>query len=431
MAAAPKQEKDSDSGLESTASQSSLNEEVEIQKNQRKNKVFYELFADGTFKFSDGETLKVNMALLIIESSVFQQLFNASSPGYVVNIEDFDLATFKLYLDCLLEFQEFSAEEALLIFPVTWKYETEQLTNKCLEILKPSALNENVCLSLNIGLFYKCKKLIKSVLDFLVDKNRIYQLLDEESYRDHLEPESLLKLLKRINVLDSCVLTNIIAWGRRYLEKRNKNSTLKEFFIEKNINHYFDLVCFKTAGSFLQFSKSEIGKEFFNESDFLIYVQRFGYDARPINWVKVKKGENFVEKFIIKKVFFMRGYVAELKLKRHPVIFFDTPDEEEEILAIYNVVGKLLDSGEENKVGFRMRTAERRYTALRVNAQCVCHSLPMQDIMSDVEVEIKISFKYDCKIFKSLPNESIYVDANREKDWFFFHSAEIIYEKNK
>lgn len=378
---------------------------------------------------SDGETLKVNMAFLFAESDVFRQMFRDSS-GCVINIEDFDLTTFKLFLDCLLKFQDFSVEDALLIFPIAWKFETEDLISKCLEILKPTCLNENICLSLNIGLFCDCKELTKSLLDFLDEKKLIYKLLDEELYYNHLEPEAMLEILKVVKV-DSRVLKNVISWGKHYLDKRNKPLTLKEFFTqEKVINHVkFDI--FETAGTFLNFSESEIGLEFFTDSDFRKYVKKYGYDNREINWVNVKKGESLTEKFIIKNFGLWKKYFTNLRLYRNSIIFFNVPDSKKEVLATYDFVGKLLGHDDENKdkaVAFR-GVADINLDTSFSEGTFDYKSLNPLNVISDVEVQIKIDFKYDCRIGKSIQENFSPIDADTDQSSFFYKWEILGYEK--
>lgn len=393
-------------------------------KNQRKKEIFYERLADKIFTFSDGKTLKVNKTLLSIESSIFEQLFSASED--LVSIDDFDLSTFKLFLDCLLGFQDFSVEDALLIFPIAWKYETQELIDKCLEILKPTVLNENVCLSLNIALFYKCDKLFHLVLKFLYERELIFKLLDEQLYCEYLEPESMLEILKLVE-LDSYMLINVINWGKHYLKKRKKLLTLKEFFTQEKIIDFVNFSCFETAASFLDFSKTKIGKEFFTDTDFRMYVEEYGYDDRKIKWVKVKAGEILTEKFIIKSFGLSKKYVTKLKFHRNKLVFFDVVDLKDNVLASYEIVGKLLECHQEgDNVAFR-----RRFSFMSNRKLCCCFkSFQTLDIVSDVEVEVKINFNYDCRICLSTPKNVLPVDTATEK-FFVFYKWEIFgHEKN-
>lgn len=415
--------------------------QVKIKKNQREKKIFYELFADGTLKFSNGETLKVNIVLLIVKSSVFEQLFQNSSPSDIVNIEDFDLTTFKLFLDCLLKFQEFSVEEALLIFPIAWKYETEELVEKCCELLKPTTLNENVCISLNIGLFCKCKKLTDSVLKFLKETRLGFKLLDEELYYLHLEPEAMLEILKILEdfYLDSAILNNVISWGKQYLEKHNNPVTVKEFFIEKEINNFFVFEYFETARSILDFSSTEIGKEFFTVSDLRDYALDYNFDNREINWINIKAGETLTEKFLIENVSLLKKYRTLLSFHRNRMIFFNAPDEEA-VAATYDISGKILET--QNEVFSENSCKILAKEDPESPESCFVEVNKKPDIISDVEVTIEFNFKYDGRILTSsaknispirgcvdvFENDSQSTDPDEDENgWFIFYEWEVEY----
>lgn len=284
------------------------------------------------FQFNDGKTIKFNRAFLAAESDVLHKKFMESSRGEMIEITDCDYTTFKLFLDCLTGFQKCSVLDALLIFPIAWKYQTNKFIKKCVNILKPTCLDENACLTLNLAAFCKCDALMDEMIDFLNVNKPIYKILDDKKYLYLLEPESMAILLKDLK-MDSCVLKNIFEWADYYLKKTNKNTDLKDFFKEHKIIDKLTLSCFETSESLFDFMESSIGEDLFNLSDCWNHIKKIGHDHKKCKWEQVKIQENEVGKrikevFEIYNVPFLEDHVTVIRIKRNPVVFYDYPEED-------------------------------------------------------------------------------------------------------
>lgn len=311
-------------------------------------------------------------------------------------------------------FQECSVIDALLIFPIAWKYETKNLIKKCIEILRPTELNENVCLTLNMASFCQCKKLIEVLLEFLDDKYYQYKLLDEEKYYLLLEPESVFEFLNNF-YLDSYMLKNIFKWADNYLKTHQKSVDIKTFFAEYNIVDIISLESFETIGSIYDFNKSELGKGFFTPEECWAFVEENGYEAGKSAWFKIKAGETLIEKFKIRDVTLFENSITKISIRRNQIVLYDY-DLSSKFLEItvscydYNFsIGRISQIFSENKESFRL--FESLYDFLIKRKEKILSS-------RSITIEVKFTFHGDCRILKQSPNNYEPVDKNDEGLYF-------------
>lgn len=389
----------------------------------RTKQLFYENCADVTFKFNDGTKIRANKVILAIHSLKFHQFFIESSED-VLEIQDFDVNAFKLFLDCLIGFQKCSPIDALLIFPIAWKYEAEELIKQCIDILSPTVLNENVCLALNISLFCKCEELIEIIKTFLLDKVLINKLLNDEKLYFLLEPESMEMILRYVE-MDSYVLKNVFEWGDQYLKKNNKICNLKDFFEELNFVKFFDISLFETMTSFLEFDKSELGKNFYTDKQFRDWVVDEEIDKRKSAWFNVKGGEVLVEKVKIKDVLFQENFVTRFYIHSNREVYYELPNDVKEIMIEYQYSFNFCDSQNGIKKFNRVRLLKNikgtSYAYLEINIKL--------NTILDLELEINRKFNFDCRIIKKSPKSFLSVDGD-EEELYFTDLIEITHKKN-
>lgn len=414
------------------------------------------------FRFNDGQTIKSSKAFLAAESDIFHELFMESSQDGIIEIKDYDYSTFKLFLDCLMGFQKCSQLDALIVFPIAWKYETFNLIEKCVDILKPTSLDENVCLALNLALFCKCKELMDEIMGFLTNENQIYKLLDDKKYFCLLEPETMAILLKDLKI-DSCVLKNVVYWAKKYLKKKNKNIILKEFLKDYNIIHKLELTCFETSQSLFDFMKSDVGKDFFDLEDCWNYIEQIGHDKKKCKWGQLKLDENeiskkVVEGFTIFNVPFLEDYTTVVRVTRNPVVFYKFPEEDpdydpdedeeeeydEEEKEEENKEAEAKEGDEEsecnkedmlqwtvkctvgdNEVLSQQLFQENENANFTERQEAVFQFDYKQNVMSDLFLQIFYDFYFDCRILKTSMEPILYPIQPCRGDLNFTYSIHI------
>lgn len=394
------------------------------------------------FQFNDGKTLRFNKAFLAVESEIFHQMFKESSQTGIIELEDHDFATFKLFLDCMMGFQKCTVLDALTVFPIAWKYETFNFIKKCLHILQPISLDENVCLALNLASLCGCKELVEAIVKFLSDKKQIYKVLDDKKYLHLLEPESVAILLKDLKI-DSYVLKNVFHWAEKYLKKNKKNVDLKDFLKGYNIIDELTLSCFETSESLFNFMESDMGEDFFDLGDCWNYIKKVGHDHKKCNWVELKvNNEEFTtvtEFFEIHNVPFLEDYKTVVHVERNPVVFYDYPEvdaeynsnemsneeENERLMINWSVKCKVMDEelqadqdiGELDIDNF----IEREKSDFQFDYK--------QNIVTDIHLQIDYDFYHDCRILKTSMEQMLYPMKVYKDNMYFTYSIHISHLK--
>lgn len=389
-------------------------------------KVFFEMFPDAVLKFSDGKEIKVNRAVLCMESKIFEKIFTDLSPDSTAVIQDYDLSTFKLFLNILLGFQDCTAIDALLVFPIAWKYEAKKVIKKCIEVLKPTELNENLCLALNVSLFCDCDELFNDIiLSFLVKEKLIFKLLDNEKYYLLLEPESVAALLDEIDEeIDSQILKNVFKWGKIYLGKKNQDINLKSFFDQNRISRFIRISCFETTLSFIEFEKSGLGKDYFTNDEIRDYLLDSGFDGRKCKYFEVKAMETITEKFEIKNVALVAGFNEKLDITRNRVVFYSYPKVESQML-LWTVTYRSDYTGVEVEHKVEESFQEHCFTESNFGTFTL-KSRVGNNTVTNLQVTVKFQFFYDARILKTSSKDLVPIESN-EENLYFVESLKVTY----
>ena len=102
---------------------------------ERKIKAVYELGADVSFKFENGDEIRINKTILAFHSQFFNDIFFCQSAESEFKVEGFDSETFKTFLDCLFGLKDYSVLDSLLIYPIAQQYQVKESLEKCVSIL--------------------------------------------------------------------------------------------------------------------------------------------------------------------------------------------------------------------------------------------------------------------------------------------------------
>lgn len=391
---------------------------------RRKKLIFFHEFADATLRFNDGSTIQVDQSTLSIKSRVFHKLF-IESPEKIVNIKEYDLVTFRLFLNCLMKFQECSITDALLIFPIAWQFETKKLVQKCIQILEPCTLNENLCLALNISIFCSCDELYNKIMDFLAKNQFFNKLLDNEELYFLLEPEAIEKCLSNIH-MDSHTFNNVFKWGEHYLKKNQKPVELKPFFEEYGIAKYLTLSSFETLPLFLEFDESDLGKNFFTYEDLREYIKNNEIDQRKAAWFVLKAGKVLVERFTIKKVTCYEEFITDCTFYTNPIVPYGA-FEKNLMDRYYTFKFSDLPHYIDYERGFSFRVHP---TGKGITACNIWKIDRKMNIMFDLEVEVKYTPKVDCRILKTSAKNFLPVYGEYD-DLFFTDVVEVDHSEKK
>ena len=355
--------------------------------------------------------------MLAERSPVFHKLFMDSLEDRTIEIKDYDFATFKLFIDCVMDFQECSVIDALLLFPIARKYETKSFIKKCLDILTPKELNENVCLSLNLALCCECEELQENIVSFLANEYLIYRIFHEENFYSILEPESVCELLKHVD-MDSYILQTVFEWGSDYLKKRNKSMDLKTFFIQNGIINFLKIYAFETTQALFDFNKSELGNHFYSILDVERYFEYFGKytDLRKCSWINVKGGDTITEKFFVQNFALLSGYTIFVQTFRNPIVFYEYSKTSKMIQNEFDI--KILDEEGCQIKAYKAKTyeaIEQVFTkSTRFSALISWTTDNTRNCMSKLEFEVKRTFHHDCRILKRSPKNFDAIDPNPE-----------------
>lgn len=344
-------------------------------------------------------------------------LFEYPSEGNV-SFHDYDIESLRLFLDCLFKFKDYTPEIALIIFPIAHKYQVRECLEKCIEVLSPTKLNENICLALNLAVFYDCNILYDRIIHFLTKNNDnddgVHDVLLNEEYINLLEPAAMLKLLEFVKI-DENVVNVLCDWGENYLLKNGRVMSLKVFFSEYQILDKISLKCFSTADSIFKFNEAERTKDFFTDKEVLDYFRTRFLPAIDDEWVYVKKGEILTENFVFNPpIPMVKGFVHDLDIFRNDLVVDQLDSFVKNFISYSVTLGhKLPDkccknlhygSTENNNLKcfqeFLSEDRSKKYIRIPID--------PYNNINLDKfgisEVKIVYTFNVKCRILKSLNN---------------------------
>lgn len=397
----------------------------------RKRKVFYNLCADLTFHFQNGDSLHVNKAMLAFQSDIFVEIFFGSPPVNDVNIDDFDCETFQTFLECLVGLKPYTVIDSLLIFPIAHKYQVEKCLKKCVEVLKPTEMNDNVLLTLNLALFYECNELVENVLHFLEKEVNIYKLLEDENFNELLEPAAMLELIQNVE-MDSYVWEKVYGWGEKYLKKHNKDDNVRKFFDENKILDTFSLYNFESVQSIINFYKCVTKKNFLNLEEVLTrLVENEERLSEKSKWVFVKKGDVIEETITFDHprsfAHFYKAYDLgkdiNLNIWRNVVICYTPPEfnsNKTNVKTIscsikYNYKSCQPNSTDYTKDPYESKSYEFDEGELTRDFYYHIGSIPISRPPCLIEISsVNITYKFfcDCRILKKSLHERVCDDKN-------------------
>lgn len=300
-----------------------------------------------------------------------------------------------------MKFKDCKVADALLVLPIACKYEVEKFITKCVEILKPTKLDENVCLALNLALYYNCENLIKYIIDdFLVKKYLIQKIFYVEKFCFLLEPEAVSALLSKVKI-DSYLIERVIKWGQNFLEEKSKDMDLKDLFTAYSIDDYIKLENFENVASILSFYDSARGGNFFSPSEILQYLK----SSRDYlsEWVHVKVEETLTEVFVVDSECSLSLNSFDLNIRKHKVIFYECANDADDLMISWDL--KL------NKLGcMREYCSMETETYVNMDELCsddkdgssftICDTI-LNDAKGNLTIKINYTFWHDCRILKT------------------------------
>lgn len=297
-------------------------------------KLFYDIYADVTLRFADGQMLKFSKfhLCLFTKSNVLRQLFFGELSKVITEITDLSFEKFKLFLDCLIGITPYTEENSLEIFPVAWKYQVDESLDKIYKCLTPTRMNARICHTLNLAQLYQCKKLSDTILwDFLWMSKRYHILLEKEEYLFLLSVDSLKFLLhmmedKLDESLDSYSVNFMIKWTENYVQ--HEQADILTFLKKSDLYDYIFKCKFESAGSVTRFFESQFGQDYFSGRDIANLLRKNLLLPRDSQWILKQPGESITETFII-HVPFYTGYVSRVNIKNGRIIFYDEPEEQD------------------------------------------------------------------------------------------------------
>lgn len=388
----------------------------------RKKQYFYENGADATLHFQNGESIPVNRHLLAFHSQRFTDIFFNPTPKSDISIIDFDPKSFKKFLDCLLGFDDYSVSNALIIYPIAFKYNVDSSLKGCLKVLQPpnhsNEMNENVILILNLALLYDCDSLIDGIMMFLRNKFGILNLFERDDYFMLLEPSSMTKVLNCI-VMRSYFLEKVYKWAENYLKKQNVPVDTTRSFLEKNrILPLNSLNIFESVQAIFEFHENISRKKLYTSDEILYYLKgnvlkRLWRFPNKSQWVKINKGDIFEEKINFKKFLSLATSNvrdATLKIWRNEMIFDDLGKftelklENKRVIVHYEWYYSYIDETHGNfdscnELNSRIYLCTGYSGCIGRKSYCEYKFLNFKHRISSVNV--KYTFNVDCRILKT------------------------------
>lgn len=362
--------------------------------------MFYDVHADTKVRLADGKILRFSKYLLcsFTKSPVLHQLFFGNLRDEVTDILDVNCDTFKLFLDCLMNFAPYTKENSMQIFPVAWKYQVDECLNKIVEALTPTDMSITICEILNMAKFYQCDRLVLEVERFLCKRHRYRILMEKEEYSSRLSIDSFKAMLSMIDYRngerdDSYVLDCIFKWAEDHVKVNHPNQeiNLKEFLEKNKFDIYINPGIFETTGSMIRFCESRFG-DHFTGRNIAFLMQNVFVEHKESQWVIVNAGESITERFSVYIPFFKRKF-SSVEIERGSCIFYDGPEEEDED---QNIVTLTVVVEEKNKeIDFQLTSETWPLYEL------IIMNIPSNENKAkSIHISITWAFKYDCRILK-------------------------------
>lgn len=413
----------------------------------------------------------MNKGFLAEKSEVFFKILIEYSSNDSISFSDYDLETFKLFLDCLFGFKEYTTEIALVIFPIAHKYQVSEGLEKCIEKLTPVELNENLCITLNLSLFYDCDILANRIVSFLTDddeddedeveeegdvdddsdndennggeddsvdgedKCKIDEILYNEKYLNLLEPMAILKLLDVVKVNEN-VINVLCNWGENYLKKNNISKDLKSFFFENKILDRITLEQFSTMESIFVFHKTPRTKAFFSHKKILDFMRKEFLPDLDGEWVEVKKEDTLTETFVFDPpIPMVRDFIHHLDVCRNEIIVEKSNSSKDNEVAYYMEINHKMSDQKCETLKYDDEMDDRfdcfdEHLLEEPKAKKYCRIPidPYKNFSSDkfgiTEVKIMYTFSIDCRILKTPSNDLISKTPDDGVNKFFTYFIE-------
>lgn len=374
--------------------------------------------------------------MLAFYSNYFDEIFFGSQPKNDVNVEDFDCETFQTFLDCLIGLKPYTVIDALLIYPVAHKYHISECLTKCVDVLKPTVLNENVMLAFNLAMFYECDELIDSVVNFLKNDFSIIQLLENEDFNQLLTPLAMSKLIDSV-AMDSYLWKKVFKWGETYLNKHGKDMGVRRLFEENKILEKFSLLDFESGQSIFDFHNSVTKKKFLDPEEILVFfgnntLKERGKLPENSEWFLIKEGDEIEETITFIQPLSFGYYDSpekgfDLEIWRNDIIIYVLPK------CASNVKGKTLQclvkyeykDRPPREIGFRnpldlsnlYEGVEKDVDDRSKNQACSIHINEPENILIIRSIICTYKFFCDCRVLKTTMNPNL--GATDSKNLYF------------
>lgn len=365
---------------------------------KEQEEIFYST-ADTTVQFSDGTTIKFNKRLLCSRSNSIilnQLLFGPINEEDTISLNDTDPDIFKLFIDCVMGFQDYTFENSVKIFPLAIKYEIENCINNCITSLTPRKINENLCDALNLAKYYKCQKLLDVIKNFLCHNYDSFKLLEYEEYSTLLTAESMVELVKCLE-MDSYLWGALLRWALFFITTNNKTCTVVDLFQEIGIMKSINLNTFESSKLLSEFGDSEIGLYFYPNDDISRRLKEMKRSLpKKCKWVKIEEGQSIVEKFQIQRRLLSQKKLS-LSIDRNKAVFYNiifynqpvSDHKNQEMMSCEITVSG--NSNNNYEKSFNYDSFNQKFSPRG-------HSIVTSDKNETIRVTIKWTFNFNCRI---------------------------------
>lgn len=353
--------------------------------------VFYGPSANCAIQFENGNCLRFNKDVLYGCNDRLYAVLNEHLQNGIIKIDDIDSSTFKLFLDCILNFQEYTFDNAIKIFPVAWKYKIENCINSCVEALAPSSVNENLCDTLNLAKYYNCQKLLDRIKKFLSDSYDSYKLLEYEEYSNLLTAESMVELIKCID-LDSLLWSSFLKWADFYILTNDRPGGVESLLEELGIMKLISWNVFESHTGLARFLRSNIGLHFYEDDLVKILREKKRTMPKYSKWIKVEEGQSFTETFVVRRRLLSPRKLM-FSMNRNKVLFYNQPKVEVENPRMMSCEIDINPGNETHSNDFFIESFK-----LKMDPSERTHTLVVNDKNEVLRVTVKWTFYYNCRI---------------------------------
>lgn len=358
-----------------------------------KMEIFYGPTANCAIQFENGNCLRFNKDILYGRNDKLYTILNEqlNLQNGMIKIDDVDPDTFKLFLDCILNFKEYSFDNAMKIFPVAWKYKIESCVNSCIEALTPANVNENLCDTLNLAKFYNCQKLLERIKNFLSDSYDSYKLLEYEEYSNLLSAESMIELIKCVE-LDSLLWSALLKWADFYILTNDRPGGVENLFEELGVMKLISWNVFESYTILARFLRSAIGLHFYEDDLTRILKEKKRTMPKYSKWIKVEEGQSFTEKFTVKRRL-LSTRKLNCSVNRNKVLFYNQPKIGVDNQRMLSCEITINGSDETHLNDFHIDSFK-----LKMDPAARSHSLVVDDRNEILRITIKWTFFYNCRV---------------------------------